>query len=53
MDLVQWYTFIVFTISITFAMAEHGERRQPSDFRHYFLGLIGTLPYIGRVFRWW
>lgn len=54
MDFVQLYTLTVLVVTIIYALHKHGDIEEiEHDFRKNFLGLIVSLPYIGRVFGWW
>lgn len=54
MDGVQKYECVIIVLSIIAGLGLHGHPKEGvHDFRWTFVGLIFSLPPIGRIFGWW
>lgn len=50
-DWIQWYTFVGFSLSGLMLILDTSEYVR--TYEHRVVGMIGCLPYVGRVLGWW
>jgi hypothetical protein len=53
-DWVQWYEATLIAIHVVANLFIHGRPKEGLyDFRVSFVGLVVSIPIIGRIFLWW